>query len=94
MQRAIYEGTFLVSALPAACEGGVDAVIGIVPSLSGGILARLAATRNRIPYGLLFQDLMGPAAAQSGIAGGSRVAGLTRAAEAWAVAQRRRPWPS
>ena len=79
MQRAIYEGTFLVSALPAATEGGVDAVIGIVPSLSGGILARLAATRNRVPYGLLFQDLMGPAAAQSGIAGGGRVAGLTRA---------------
>src|SRR5207342_163632 len=46
-RRAIYEGTFLVSALRAANEGGVDAVVGIVPSLSGGILARMAATKNR-----------------------------------------------
>jgi glycosyltransferase involved in cell wall biosynthesis len=85
--RAVYEGTFLASALPAASERGVDAVIGIVPSLSGGILARLAASRNRVPYGLLFQDLMGPAAAQSGLTGGGRVAGLTRVAESWAVAE-------
>jgi glycosyltransferase involved in cell wall biosynthesis len=86
VRRAIYEGTFLVSALQAANERGVDAVIGVVPSLSGGILARLSAIRNHVPYGLLFQDLMGPAAAQSGVPGGGRVAGLTRTAEGWAVA--------
>jgi colanic acid biosynthesis glycosyl transferase WcaI len=86
-RRGVYEGTFLVSALQAATEGGVDAVVGIVPSLSGAILARLAATRDRIPYGLLFQDLMGPAAGQSGVPGGGRVAGLTRVAERWAVAE-------
>jgi len=89
VRRALYEATFLVMALAPAFRVPADAVIGIVPSLSGGILARLAASRRRIPYGLLFQDLMGPAAAQSGVAGGSRVAGTTRWLESWAVGRAR-----
>ena len=35
----------------------------------------------RIPYGLIFQDLMGLAARQSGVAGGDRVASAVRRAE-------------
>ncbi len=86
-RRALYEGTFGLTGLLASLRlGRLDAILGIVPSLSGGILARLTGERLRASYGLLFQDLMGPAARQSGIAGGGAVARATGAAEAWAVA--------
>ncbi len=62
-----------------------DAIVGIVPSLSGGVLARLLGRRFGAPYGLLFQDLMGPAARQSGMTGGGVVASATTAAERWAA---------
>jgi colanic acid biosynthesis glycosyl transferase WcaI len=55
----------------------------VVPSLSGGILARLFAARARAPYALIVQDLMAPAALQSGISGGRRVASATAALERW-----------
>ncbi len=63
IRRAVYEGTFGLTGLLAGV--GVerpDAILGVVPSLSGGLLARILARRHRAPYGLLFQDLMGPAA--------------------------------
>ncbi len=85
VQRAMYEGTFLLTGLSTLALARPDAVLGIVPSLSGGFLARLAAWRYRVPYGLILQDLMGRAAEQSGISGGARVAGLARAAEGWAA---------
>jgi colanic acid biosynthesis glycosyl transferase WcaI len=87
-RRALYEGTFGLSGLLASFRlRRPDAILGVVPSLSGGILARLTGQRLCAPYGLLFQDLMGPAAQQSGIAGGGAVARATGAAEAWAVAR-------
>ena len=83
-KRALYEGTFGLTGLLASLRlGRPDAILGVVPSLSGGILARLTGQRLRAPYGLLFQDLMGPAASQSGIAGGGAVARVTSAAEGW-----------
>ena len=85
-RRAVYEGTFGLTGLLASLRlGRPDAILGVVPSLSGGILARLTGQRLGSPYGLLFQDLMGPAARQSGIAGGGAVARATGAAEAWAA---------
>jgi colanic acid biosynthesis glycosyl transferase WcaI len=85
MRRGLYEGTFLLSGLSALALPRPDAVLGIVPSLSGGLLARLAASRFRVPYGLIFQDLVGQAAKQSGVGGGGRVARAVRAAEGWAA---------
>lgn len=85
IRRGLYEGTFLLTALSALALPRPDAVLGIVPSLSGGLLARLAASRFRVPYGLIFQDLVGEAAQQSGVNGGGRVARLVRAAERWAA---------
>jgi glycosyltransferase involved in cell wall biosynthesis len=86
LRRAVYEGTFGLTGLLATFRvGGADAILGIVPSLSGGILARLASQRLGAPFGLLFQDLMAPAARQSGIVGGGAVTGATGAAEAWAT---------
>lgn len=89
LRRAAYEGGFILTGLPLRGVGRPDAILGIVPGLNGGILARLLAARYRTRYGLLFQDLMGQAAAQSGIAGGGRVARATRAAERWAASRAR-----
>lgn len=86
IRRALFEGTFGLTGLLASLRlRHMDAILGVVPNLSGGILARLTGKRLRAPYGLLFQDLMGPAARQSGIAGGRAVARATSAAEAWAT---------
>ena len=86
-KRAIYEGTFGLTGLLASLRiNRPDAILGVVPSLSGGILARLAARRFGTPYGLLFQDLMGPAARQSGIAGGGTVGRVTSGTEGWVAA--------
>ena len=85
LHRGLYEGTFLLQGLRTLALPRPDAVIGVVPALGGGIAARLAGQRFNVPYGLIFQDLMGPGAAQSGVKGGQRVSRATRAAEAWAV---------
>ncbi len=88
LRRAVYEGTFLVHGALSRPERP-DVVFGVIPSLSGGILARFFAARARAPYGLIFQDVMAPAARQSGIEGGDRVAGATAALERWAAATAR-----
>lgn len=85
LRRGLYEATSLRMALDAMRLPRPDAVLGVVPSLSGGIVARGAAARFRVPYGLIFQDLVGQAAEQSGVAGGGRVTGVVRAAEGWAA---------
>ncbi len=92
LRRGAYEGTFLVAGAAALVRATLltgldrpDAILGVVPSLSGGILARAVGTVLHVRYGLLFQDLMGRAAAQSGIPGGGTVARVTSTAEAWAT---------
>lgn len=82
--RAAYEASFLVNGALAPADRP-DAVIGVIPSLSSGLLARLAASRWHVPYSLIFQDLMGPGAAQSGMAGGNRVSRAVAQGEAWAA---------
>ena len=86
--RALYEGTFLVHGALSNPERP-EVVLGVIPSLSGGILARLYAARAGAPYGLIIQDLMAPGARQSGIRGGAHVAGITSWLERWAVARAR-----
>jgi len=85
--RMLYESSWLFSGTRALMVKRPQVVIGVIPSLSGGVLAWLAGRKFRVPVGLIFQDLMGPAAAESGYRGGGRVAGLTRSAEAF-VARR------
>ncbi len=87
LRRGLYEASFLFTGLSALSLPRPDAVLGVVPSLSSGCVARLAAHRFRVPYGLIFQDLMGQAAGQSGVRGGSRVARLVRAAERWSTSR-------
>ena len=86
-RRALYEATFLVNAGSSRLTPRPDAIIGVTPSLSGGVVARLAAARSRAAYGLIVQDLMTEAAAQSGISGGPAVVGITRLLEAWVMSR-------
>lgn len=84
-RRGIYEATSLSMALYAARLPRPDAVLGVVPSLSGGVAARALAARFGVPYGVVVQDLVSPAATQSGVPGGATVGGVVRAAEGWAM---------
>jgi colanic acid biosynthesis glycosyl transferase WcaI len=88
-QRVRYEASVLWTGLGRRGIGGADAVIGVVPTLAAGLLARVHAARRRVPYGLIFQDLIGPAAVQSGIRGGgaSWVRRLASLAERWATSR-------
>jgi colanic acid biosynthesis glycosyl transferase WcaI len=85
LQRGLYETSFLLGGLTALALPKPDAILGVVPALSGGLLARLAARRHRAPYGLIFQDLTGPAASQSGVTGGGSASAPISAAEGWAA---------
>ena len=90
VRRALYEATFgLTGGVASLRSQRPDSVLGIIPSLSGGVLARLVSRRFGSPYGLLFQDLMGPAARQSGVSGGRAVASLTTASERWVASPAR-----
>ena len=81
LRRAMHEGSFFLHGVPISRHERPDAVIGVIPSISGGVLAASIAKRFNVPYGLIVQDLSGQAAAQSGMPGGSRVAGITTALE-------------
>jgi colanic acid biosynthesis glycosyl transferase WcaI len=81
-QRALYELSLLgFGATTLFRRWQPDVVLGTCPSLAGGMLAAAAARRYRVPYGIVFQDLMGRAAEQSGVSGGARVAGLVKRGE-------------
>lgn len=86
--RALYESTFLAHGLATRLRRP-DAIIGVIPSLNGGALARVLAARFRVGYAVIVQDLMGRAAGQSGVSGGSRVAGAISRAEAWSLRRAR-----
>jgi colanic acid biosynthesis glycosyl transferase WcaI len=85
LRRGLYECSFLVGGLSALTGRRPDVVLGVVPALGSGVLARIAARCFRCPYALVFQDLTGPAASQSGVAGGGRAAGPISTAEGWAA---------
>lgn len=87
IHRAVYEATWLAHAGLARPTSTPDAVLGVIPSLSGGIIARIAAAHARAAYGVIVQDLVSAAASQSGIQGGRAVAALTRRAEAWSLSR-------
>jgi colanic acid biosynthesis glycosyl transferase WcaI len=76
LRRGLYEATFLLTGSVVRLDPRPDVILGVSPSLSGALLAAEAAIRTGRPYGLIFQDLMGRAAAQSGISGGGAVARL------------------
>lgn len=83
LRRALYETSILAHGLLAPPRmPRPDAVLAQMPSLAGGLLAARLARRHRAPFVPVVQDLMGAAAAQSGISGGGRAAGAAASVEA------------
>ncbi|MBB0244435.1 glycosyltransferase [Streptomyces alkaliphilus] len=82
VRRGVYEASILLGGLLAPPRvGRPDAVLAQMPSLAGGVLAARLARRHRVPFVPVVQDLMGAAAAQSGIDGGGRAAAAAAALE-------------
>ncbi len=81
--RLAYEMSWFLSASRVLPALKCDAVIGVTPSLSGAALAWLAGKKAGAPVGLVFQDLLGPAASESGFKGGRKFAGLARLVESF-----------
>lgn len=79
-KRALYELSFLVQAFTSAVPSA-DAVVGVVPSLTGGYLAKSFARRLGRPYGLWLQDLVGKGAVQSGLSSHSTASLIARMEE-------------
>ncbi|WP_406099431.1 glycosyltransferase [Streptomyces sp. NBC_01013] len=85
LRRAAFEASVLAHGLVAPPALRPDAVISQLPSLAGGVIGARLARRHRVPYIPVVQDLMGAAAAQSGIRGGGRAAALASRAERYAL---------
>jgi colanic acid biosynthesis glycosyl transferase WcaI len=78
--RAFCEATHLATGSVSRSQSA-DVVVGVIPTVTDGLLAASIARRSRIPYGLVFQDLVAVGATQSGIASDwvtSAVASLER----------------
>ena len=84
VRRALYELSSLSMLAALRDVPRPDAVLGITPSLSGAVVARLAAVYFDAPYGVVFQDLGGHAG-QSGMRGAAVAALAARAVERLAV---------
>lgn len=86
LRRALFEASVLAhgTAVPPRMARP-DAVVAQMPSLAGGVIGARIARRYHVPYVPVVQDLMGAAAAQSGIRGGGRAAAPAAAAEAYAL---------
>jgi colanic acid biosynthesis glycosyl transferase WcaI len=89
-QTALRRALFEVSVLRGGREAPAgmarpDAVFAQMPSLAGGVLAARLAERFGAPFVPIVQDLMGAAAAQSGIRGGGLAAAGAGAVERYAL---------
>ncbi|MFG2355932.1 glycosyltransferase [Streptomyces sp. NPDC048521] len=82
VRRAAYELSLLAHGSVRPPAGRPDLVLSQMPSLAGGVIGNRAARRHGVPHVVVVQDLMGAAAAQSGITGGGRVASLATGTEA------------
>jgi glycosyltransferase involved in cell wall biosynthesis len=81
-RRALYESSLLLAGLTGVrLTERPDVVLGISPTLAAASLAVLTAKMQNRPVGLVFQDVVGRAAAQSGVKGGGVVAGTVREIE-------------
>lgn len=85
LNRGLFELSFFAHGAVTRQLNPPDAVLGIAPSVSGAMLASAYARRTKRPYGVLFQDLSGAAAAQSGTPGGAKVANLVSKMESHAA---------
>ncbi len=77
LTRAAYEMTFMANVMTSPVPQRPDVVLAISPSLGGAVAGAALARRFRVPLVTVIQDLMAKAADQSGMSGGSSVAGIT-----------------
>jgi colanic acid biosynthesis glycosyl transferase WcaI len=82
--RISYEVSFLANVL-AARPCRPDLVLAVSPSLGGAVAGARIAGRFGVPLITVVQDMMGLAASQSGIVGGSIVSGTTARLERYAL---------
>lgn len=101
LRRGLFELTVLGHGLLAPPPGRPDAVVAQMPSLAGGVVGARIARRHGVPYIPVVQDLMGAAAAQSGIRGGGRAASARRrpsgtrcATRRWSASSTRASYPA
>jgi glycosyltransferase involved in cell wall biosynthesis len=89
VRRAAMELSFFIHSLVGLVWRPIqaDAVLGVVPSLSGGALTALVSKRHRIPSAILFQDLVGKAVEGSGMPGAKPFIRLPRVLEGWCSRQ-------
>jgi glycosyltransferase involved in cell wall biosynthesis len=87
LRRAVYEATFFAQTMTTRPAEKPDLVLAVAPSLGAAVSGARLARKFDVPVAMVVQDVVGHAASQSGIAGGSRVARATTAIEAWALRQ-------
>ncbi|MFJ3338141.1 glycosyltransferase [Streptomyces sp. NPDC086766] len=86
VRRALFEASLLAHQLAAPPRmPRPHAVVAQMPSLAGAVAAARIARRHGVPFVPVVQDLMGAAAAQSGISGGDRAAAAAARAERYAL---------
>jgi colanic acid biosynthesis glycosyl transferase WcaI len=82
VRRGAYEGSFGAQVVRQSLPWRPDVVVAVVPSLLGALAAARIARRQRAPFAVVVQDMMGRAAAQSGMTGGRSVADFAGGVEA------------
>lgn len=85
IRRALYELTFALQVAVQRPTERPDVVLAVVPSLVSAVVAQRIAARAGVPLVVWVQDLMGHAAAQSGMDGGAKVADAVGAIEKWVL---------
>ena len=81
LRRAVYEASFGAHVSAQKLPWTPDVVVAVVPSLLGASAAAGLARRHGARLAVWVQDLMGAAAAQSGMAGGGRFAKIAARSE-------------
>ncbi len=85
--RIAYEASFLTGLTALGGPGRPEVVVAVSPCLTGAAVALAAGRRYRAPVAVVFQDVVGRAATQSGIGAGAALGSFVGALEV-AVARR------
>ncbi|SDH05392.1 WcaI family glycosyltransferase [Pseudonocardia oroxyli] len=85
LKRGLYELTFALNVALQRPRERPDVVVAVVPSLFSAVIAQRLAKRAGVRLVVWVQDVMGRAAAQSGMSGGGKVASAVSAVESWVL---------
>lgn len=75
-RRAAFEASFAAASYLEARGRGADVVLAVTPNIGTVPVAASLARRNRAPFGVVVQDIVGKAATQSGVRIGRMMAGV------------------